>query len=180
MILSLLESVLQLIHGVYLKNNEGSMRATCVFWVSYMYIFFVFLAKWWGTVLSKLRQSVELQRYFRFTSSRDKVTQWLSQYLLCGPNEFFPAPWNIQVEESSRKITHSVQTQILIVKYNQLHVSANILTSGRMRKLKIKIEFEAVWGIWVPEPWVTFSFYFQLHHQPDDGYILAETCSWLY
>ena len=36
-ILSLLESLLRLILGLYHKNNECSMHATCVFWVSYIF-----------------------------------------------------------------------------------------------------------------------------------------------
>lgn len=91
--LSLLESVLLLIHGLYPKNNECSMHATCVFWVSYFF-FGSFLPSgiegWGGTVLSKLRQSAEIQKDFRPTSSSGKDTQLLSQYLLCGPDESPP------------------------------------------------------------------------------------------
>jgi hypothetical protein len=77
-ILSLLESVLRLIHGLYPKNDECSVHATCVFWVSYT--FFLFFLRVGGTVLSKLRQSAKLQRDFRPTSSSDICTQWFSQY----------------------------------------------------------------------------------------------------
>jgi hypothetical protein len=65
------------------------------------------------------------------------------------------------VDSMTRIVMYSVQTQRLFIQYNQLHVSAN-------RKLKPLIQLRK------------FQFYYYFRDQPDYGYTIAETHSWLY
>jgi hypothetical protein len=59
-----------------------------------------------GTMLLKLRQSVEFQIDFRSTSSSDRCTctQMLLKYLLCGTDELLPVLWSLQMQKSSRTV----------------------------------------------------------------------------
>jgi hypothetical protein len=43
-----------------------------------------------------------------------------------GPTEVYDIVIEGSVDETTRSVTYSVQTQLLFISYNQLHVSANI------------------------------------------------------
>jgi hypothetical protein len=99
-----------------------------------------------------------------------QCTQWQVRWKCLASSNTYSFATNVQYSGDStslcwqydqKKYNELSPKTLLFIKYNQLHVSAN-------RKLKTPMQLCKI----------LFSFSFS--RQPDDGYIIAETRSWLY